>query len=554
MTIQLDSDLLQWEQTHPPTSGEAAGIKTYNCILGFFAWIVGQALWCKAAGHTYFVNKQSAKDFFTRHDQDDVNAMGNEQIKDLVELVAENLASKKTEILPQKISFQPVFKPFSQTTPTVSQLITEFKGMPWQKNLLYKNEPVEGYQVQNPEENKKRLLNIVKEHNTQFNQESLKETDAGYIQKISSENNTKIYVRADLHSDLKSLLAQLAMLQEEGLLDKNYHCKEGFHMVFLGDITDRGVNDIELLSLLLTLRMENPESVHIVRGNHEDVNIQAKYSQEGKFFVDNSDVFEKCYRTFPIALCWRGEEKNREKEYVHLSHGLFSPAVNLGKFLLGEESALVLSKDLFHSFNVQKTITPKTLKAQEQMEKLPEQAKGFEGYVWSDITHSITGPSPRGAGYKYTPEDIHEYARAAGAKGARIKYFLRGHQHDFAEETIERKGKHKQAKGLFKVIATTLAIGTAGGAYKKSVGEKPIQGMMLTVQSKVSDWTKTAAIFQKGKLHLSEQSTKMYEAALIPAIPPEPIPDSQAEEKTSGLSGRLSALGEKVQKALHWFF
>ncbi len=41
--------------------------------------------------------------------------------------------------------------------------------------------------------------------------------------------------------------------------------------VFLGDIVDRGKHSLEVLCLLLALKVQYPQRVFLVRGNHEDM-------------------------------------------------------------------------------------------------------------------------------------------------------------------------------------------------------------------------------------------------------------------------------------------
>jgi predicted phosphodiesterase len=77
-----------------------------------------------------------------------------------------------------------------------------------------------------------------------------------------------VLVIGDIHGDfplMKSVVKQF-------LIDK-----KADHLVFLGDIVDRGTNSIACMNLLLALILKYPENVHIVRGNHESLSVNIRY-------------------------------------------------------------------------------------------------------------------------------------------------------------------------------------------------------------------------------------------------------------------------------------
>lgn len=47
--------------------------------------------------------------------------------------------------------------------------------------------------------------------------------------------------------------------------------------VFLGDYVDRGAYSLEVMTLLLALKIEHPNQVHLLRGNHEEADINALF-------------------------------------------------------------------------------------------------------------------------------------------------------------------------------------------------------------------------------------------------------------------------------------
>ena len=47
--------------------------------------------------------------------------------------------------------------------------------------------------------------------------------------------------------------------------------------MFLGDYVDRGSHSLETICLLLALKVVYPEQIHLIRGNHEDSQINLNF-------------------------------------------------------------------------------------------------------------------------------------------------------------------------------------------------------------------------------------------------------------------------------------
>lgn len=165
----------------------------------------------------------------------------------------------------------------------------------------------------------------------------------GYAQKIDIPNNTHIFVRADLHGNLDRLIFTLLILQKSGFLDENIKCKPNFKMIFLGDYCDRNPYTLEVLELLMSLKMENPNQVFLVRGNHEDLALNLSQLHENRnrprhpddinfsqfFCKDNVNrlALTNFYQTLPLALFVSKRDPLNVDDNFHRKYSLFCHAM-----------------------------------------------------------------------------------------------------------------------------------------------------------------------------------------------------------------------------------
>jgi hypothetical protein len=99
--------------------------------------------------------------------------------------------------------------------------------------------------------------------------------------------NTRVLCVGDLHGSLSNLMTILHHLQRQGIMGKDGVVKDGFVLVFLGDVVDRGQHSYPCLFLILLLYAIHHQatSMHhkrvlFARGNHEETNAIWKKSQQ----------------------------------------------------------------------------------------------------------------------------------------------------------------------------------------------------------------------------------------------------------------------------------
>jgi diadenosine tetraphosphatase ApaH/serine/threonine PP2A family protein phosphatase len=107
-----------------------------------------------------------------------------------------------------------------------------------------------------------------------------------------------IMIVGDIHGDLQALNFVIGEREE-------IDCK---NILFLGDYVDRGLQGTEVILRLFQLKIEDPEHVILLRGNHESVEMNIYYG----FFeeIDSDQEFlsriSRTYEKMPVAAVLSG--------------------------------------------------------------------------------------------------------------------------------------------------------------------------------------------------------------------------------------------------------
>lgn len=388
-----------------------------------------------------------------------------------------------------------------------------------------------------------RIEGILEAYAKQFQQQINKQENFGFVEKRDLPKDSNVFVRADLHGDLKSLIENLKVLQNRGFLDENYKCKPDFHIMLLGDYVDRGNHCIKIFELMMLLKMGNPEQVHFIRGNHEYFDVNVLYgSAEFLQFIRHSDpviakkrvdLISELYNSMSLStyMAETSENPKVKKKYKHFTHARFeltfdtSPLIDSLKNY--EKMFVPLKREL--SARVKKIavdICPekedptkfyqekidykrKELKAlqankvgkETQIKEIELQVSALrvaqlaatelpQGSLtacnWGDID-SYTHPDyVRHTGFHVlSPEDVEHYQRLSSELNE-VDVMFRGHEHGF--KAWERGGK---------VIIHTLTIGMdAGPSYIQRIDRQPDRAYIMKTGE--NEWTKQALLRDPG--------------------------------------------------------
>lgn len=372
-------------------------------------------------------------------------------------------------------------------------------------------------------------FNELLQHHNKIFARSVTPNDFGFIEKKDLQEETKIFVRADLHGDLKSLMENMITLQAKGLLDEKFKCLPNVQLVFLGDYEDRGNHTIEVLRLLITLRLENPQQVNLIRGNHENLKMNecmyGRYDKHFKMFIggcyrlENRKNLSEFYETLPLTVYMSQANGPEGRQYIHFTHGLFELAFDPQELLNSPQSYhYCIVPKVIHISQRIKQIQAKLINgtdyrqllvnmndkqerrqikqkiAAKRIIKLIEQDNHLNGqrdistYYWGDMTeeeYSYVG-DPGARQWGLTVKDVKHYLRLSSLDH-RVKRIYRGHQH-----------KIQYFVDSDRIIVTTLSVGM-DSIYSKSLPYQPDTVHVLYTAPKVKDWQKQSYLRECGQ-------------------------------------------------------
>ncbi len=202
------------------------------------------------------------------------------------------------------------------------------------------------------------------------------------------DSKSEIYVIGDIHGNLDTLLRLIEIIGN----------KNPEHVIFLGDIVDRGIEQLECLILILALKIRYPHKYYLLKGNHETLEMNQYYG----FFQEFMSKFN---------------DQKKFDEILTVYNALpFCALIN--------KSILCLHGGIPEDIEILRKL--RGLKSKDFALVFKSIAKSLKQIMWNDPKSGLKGFSEsfRGPGIKFFEEDVFD----SFMKEYNLKYLIRSHE------------------------------------------------------------------------------------------------------------------------------
>ncbi|MFH1461779.1 MAG: metallophosphoesterase family protein [bacterium] len=166
----------------------------------------------------------------------------------------------------------------------------------------------------------------------------------GYIKKEFVSDDQNIIMIGDLHGNFKAFDAIITNLINEKILTNDLVLNNQYKIIVLGDFVDRGLNSLNIATVLMILSLINQDKVVVLRGNHEDKGQFSYYGfgaelerKLGQSFIDRFDTY---FKLLPAAYF----VKNSNGIFMFNHGGWQNMPENMNVFLSSDEVYLKINR------------------------------------------------------------------------------------------------------------------------------------------------------------------------------------------------------------------
>ncbi len=137
------------------------------------------------------------------------------------------------------------------------------------------------------------LHNVVDLHNQMRKESRICKRENQVNYSVVPEDVSELLVIGDLHGDYATLERIIAKFVGSDTF-----------LVFLGDYVDRGRRQLDVLLKVCEMKLQNPERVILLRGNHEDERMNRYYGFYGMVPEEIYAVIRKLFEVLDIFALW----------------------------------------------------------------------------------------------------------------------------------------------------------------------------------------------------------------------------------------------------------
>lgn len=326
---------------------------------------------------------------------------------------------------------------------------------------------------------------------------------APFVQKLIINPQSTVFFFGDLHGNVHSLIRSMDYLRKQQIIDSNFRIiKPNTYLIFLGDYVDRGNYGIEVIYTLMRLRMTNPRTVLLIRGNHEDIHLNSRYGfaeelyERARCKTTDLKALQQWYTTMPLAV-FIGVNNGTTTDFIQCCHGGPELGFNAAPLLEAtEHKRFYAISELRRADNVRDL--PMTLKhdvlkyvPQYEIENSTPTSPTSPvtiGLMWSDVIEDPQNyPSAivaynKGRGWVHGKNLTGYWLTQQSSSQHKVHGIIRGHQHygRMLQQLIAGNGLVNLWDGMVYTVLSAPSPGT----------EFPYDAFtMLKTGSNYSNWS-----------------------------------------------------------------
>lgn len=280
-----------------------------------------------------------------------------------------------------------------------------------------------------------------------------------YVHKVVVNEDSKVVVIGDIHGYCGDLNLIFSMLEERGIINDGV-LAPNCYIIFLGDYIDRGPKNIEVLTLIINLKINNPLNVFEIKGNHEDVLLSSQDLAQELYQRSRSERFARkryyslkgyLFKLFPSAIFLNYGEG--QDAWIHLSHGGLDLYSNV---YLDDDG--IRKSEVCHGFD---SVT--FLKSDFDIELIDEQS--FRRFAWNEVVsffHEFDfADSSRGSGQGLF--DMSSNIASISLKQGHFAGMITGHTH--TDPIVSHVSSYEELDGLSFEEYVSIGKGIHDGLY-----------------------------------------------------------------------------------------